>query len=77
MRQVIKDYIEKEIVGQPIAFGDNESLFDRDILTSLGIIQLTRFLQEEQNIPIDIDEIVVEDFETIDNILALLARLKK
>lgn len=50
------------------AISDDDSLTTRGIVDSLGIFQVVAFLQETFDVPIDDDDITVENFSTIDMI---------
>ena len=47
---------------------NDESLFETNIVDSLGVLQLVSFLEEQFNIQVEDEEMVPENFETI-NIL--------
>lgn len=47
-------------------------LLDREILDSMGILQVVTFLEDEYGIEIDDEELVAENFATIDHIARLV-----
>ena len=46
-------------------------------LDSLQIVQMVSFLEAEYNVGIDIEEMVPENFETVDRIVAMVERLRQ
>ena len=44
---------------------DDESLFDRGIIDSLGVLKLVAFLEEQYGVCVDDEELIPENFETI------------
>ncbi len=58
-----QEYIEKgEIVD------DSESLLERGIIDSVGIAKLVGFLEETYKIKVDEDDLMPENFDSIDAI---------
>ena len=74
IEQVIKDHIIKEFMhGKPdVELDGDYPLFDEGIIDSLGIFRLVAFLTQEFSIKVEPDEVVLENFESIDNIRALV-----
>jgi acyl carrier protein len=78
MKETIKKYIIEKIVGEEIDFADDASLFGEGIIDSLGQVKLISFLEKHYNITIDSGEITTENFDTINQIVALVEKkLKK
>jgi acyl carrier protein len=78
MKETIKKYIIEKIVGEEIDFADDTSLFGEGIIDSLGQVKLISFLEKHYNITIDSGEITTENFDTINQIVALVEKkLKK
>ncbi len=74
MRKAIRQFILDYLVDTDVTFGDHDSLYDLNILDSLGVLQLIMFLHDKYSISIDPSSLKVEDFETIDNIIGFLER---
>lgn len=53
-----------------------DSLLDSGLIDSVGIFELVSFLEERFGVQIPDEEIVPEHFETIENLNALVARLR-
>lgn len=78
MKETIKKYIIEKIVGEEIDFAADTSLFGEGIIDSLGQVKLISFLEKHYNITIDSGEITTENFDTINQIVALVEKkLKK
>ena len=48
--------------------GDDDSFLDKGILDSIGVIELTNFIQTRYRIRIDVADIVPENFDTINKL---------
>ena len=73
----IKEFIIKEIA----IINDNKEINDCDadllmseVLDSLGIVTLIGRIEEEYKIEIDADDIIPENFETINSITELIGK---
>jgi len=71
----IKDYV-KEAATIPAGYEltNNTLLFDEGLFDSMGFMALISFLQEEYNVQPNDDELVVENFESIDSIVGYLSK---
>lgn len=71
----IKDYV-KEAATVPTGFEltNNTLLFDEGLFDSMGFMALISFLQEEFNVQPNDDELVVENFESINAIISYLSK---
>ena len=66
MAEEIKEFLVKErLIKSDQSIDDNESLFENGIIDSLGIIELTVFIQNTYNVIIGEDDLVPENFETL------------
>ena len=72
MKQTIKQYIVDKIVGEEIEIADDASLFSEGIIDSLGNVKLISFLEKQYNIRIEPGEITMENFDTINQIVAFV-----
>jgi acyl carrier protein len=72
--QAIAEYIRSEFLrDQPDAvLATDEPLIQTGVIDSLGIFLLIGFLEERFNISVDPKDVVLENFETIDAITALV-----
>jgi acyl carrier protein len=69
----MKDKLRKFIIDN-FMFGegsveDDKSLFESGIIDSLGFIKLLAFIEEEMKVPIDMSEVTVDNFQTINNMV--------
>jgi acyl carrier protein len=75
----IWEFIKAEIIkdNNISNFKDTDSLIETGIIDSLGIQKLLVYLENAFSIEISDDELVPENFETIDAIAQLIDRLQK
>lgn len=66
----------KDINGKDDISDFNIDLFTNDMLDSLGIAQLVAALEETFNIEIDPEDILPENFSTVNEINALVRKYK-
>jgi acyl carrier protein len=74
VEEILKSQILKEFMyDQPEVILDNKSLLiEEEIIDSLGIFVLISFIEEQFNVKINPDEVVLDNFETIDTIKFLV-----
>jgi len=72
----IKEYILTELVKDKshANVADSDSLIESGIVDSLGIMKLIGFLEDKIAIRISDDDLVPENFSTIDSITALVQK---
>jgi len=75
IEEKVNDYV-KETATIPANFelANNTLLFDEGLFDSMGFMALISFLQEEYNVQPNDDELIVENFESIDAIVAYLSK---
>ena len=77
----IKEVVRKFIGENYFAAGvhpdlrDDDSFLQKGIIDSIGVIELTSFIQNQYDIKIKVPEIIPKNFDTIDN-LARYIRMK-
>lgn len=78
LEQTLKVFIEENLVRDkssgPIGF--DESLMTRGVLDSLGLMNLIAFIEEKTGLRIGDDEVMLENFETINAIVATIDRVR-
>ena len=75
IRNQVRDFIAEYGNNRGVTgIGDDESLLRRNVVDSLGVFRLIAFLEEAFPLSIDDSDIAPENFETIDQITALVAR---
>ena len=75
MRDTILEILED--IGEDVDFDTCETLIDDGILSSLDIIQLIGALNDEFDISIPATEIIPENFNSVDAMAAMVARLSE
>ena len=75
MRDTILEILED--IGEDVDFDTCETLIDDGILSSLDIIQLIGALNYEFDLSIPATEIVPENFNSVDAMVAMVARLSE
>ena len=53
---------------------NSDSFLDSGIIDSTGILEVITFIQDELNITIEDDEMIPENLDSIDNILAFVGK---
>ena len=71
---MIRQYIVTELIKdkKQANLKDSDSLIESGIVDSLGIMKLIGFLEDKINIQISDDELVPENFSSVDSIAALV-----
>ena len=77
MKEQIKQYIVDTFLYGQGTITDDQPLFDSGIIDSLGFIKLLAFLEETFQIDIDRSEVGMENFNTVNEILATIQSKKK
>jgi acyl carrier protein len=66
IESTLKKYIYDEIlVGSSDPLGNDDSLIDSGIIDSLSLLRLMSFIEKQFNIQIDDQEVVGDNFQTI------------
>lgn len=77
MKEQIRSFIVENFLFGERGVEDDEPLFDSGIIDSLGLIKLIAFIEKKFNISIDMSEIMIENFNTLNGIMETLkSRLK-
>ena len=71
----VRTYIKENFLYRTGAdqVGDDDPLLDSGIVDSMGILQLVSFLESEFGIDVDDDQIVPDNFETMNSIAAFVS----
>jgi acyl carrier protein len=71
-------FVREDLVGSndPNAIDENEPLIDSGYIDSMGLMQLTTFIEERTGVRIPDDEVVPDNFQTVASIEQLITRLK-
>lgn len=75
MHDQIRNYIAEELKWDKPAseLSDDYPLLERDVVDSLGIFKIIGFIEDEFDVEVDDEELVPENFETINSIAALIS----
>ena len=71
MRRDIRNFLKK-VCGRHIHVDDNDSLLENGIIDSLTMIELLTFIERRFGVTVKDDELIPENFETIDAISCFL-----
>jgi len=74
MKSIINAYISRELLNKPglLPLQDNSPLLESGILDSLSILKLVLFLEQEFGVVMNAEDVIPENFETVDAICAYL-----
>ncbi len=72
IKNKICDYIIKSTFDDVKKINNKTLIFEEGVLDSMGLLFLIEFLKEEFNVTTNDDELVVKNFESIDNIFLFL-----
>jgi acyl carrier protein len=75
---VINNYLTKEVVTNPelLPIKGDTMLIRSGVLDSLSLLKLVFFLEKQFSITVDMEEVIPENFETIDTICGLIKKKK-
>jgi acyl carrier protein len=73
----IRRYLVDELIqDDEIDLAAGDAIFSSGLLDSFRVTQLMTFLEDTFGVRISVGDVVLDDFDTIERILALLDRLK-
>jgi acyl carrier protein len=68
MKEIIKKYIVEKILDSSEPIDYQSSLYNSELITSMGHLKLIQFLERKFNISLPMSEISIENFDTIESI---------
>ena len=68
MKEQIREHIGAAFMGGKGAPSDAQPLFTSGIIDSLGFIRLISFLEKTFEVSIDVSQITIENFDTVERI---------
>jgi len=75
MKDKIKAFIiENLLFGNDEGLNDDTSFLDKGIIASTGILELVSFFEEEYSNSVKDEELVPENLDSINNVVAYLER---
>lgn len=78
LEQTLKSFIEENLLHDDAkgTVSLDEPLVDRGVLDSMGLMNLIGFLEERLGVRVPDEEVLLENFATINDIVATVDRLK-
>lgn len=75
-RKRIREYILENFMftDDETALNDGESLLTKGVIDSVGALEITQFIEETFNIKVKEDEMLPENLDSVDNIVAFVQR---
>ena len=78
LREPLMRYITERLLQNRRVLNDpNESLLERGVIDSIGLLNLITFLETETGIRVPEQEMVPENFDSVVSMEALVAKLKR
>lgn len=76
VEQQVRDYILENYLftDDQSALANGDSFLDKGILDSTGILEVIYFIEEEFGIKVQDEEMVPENLDSVDNIIAFVDR---
>ncbi len=72
MKEKIKKYIVDTFMYGEGSFEDDAQLFESGIVDSMGFIKLLSFIEATFNVPIDMSEVTMDNFGTVNDIITMV-----
>jgi methoxymalonate biosynthesis acyl carrier protein len=76
IRQEIHDYLVTELASERDSFAPDENLLAQGIIDSMGILSLVSFMEARFGIKASDDDMVPENFETLEALRQFVERKK-
>ena len=76
IKQQIRDYIAENFMFSSNGFNmdDNESFLEAGVVDSLGVLEMVTFVEETFGLKVPDEEIVPDNFDSVDNLAAYIER---
>lgn len=76
VEQKIRDYMLDNYLftDDQSALNSSDSFLDKGIIDSTGILEVIFFLEEEFSVQVEDEEMVPENFDSVDNIVKFIAK---
>ena len=68
---ILENYLFSD---DPSALADGDSFLDKGIIDSTGILEVIYFLEDEFNVSVEDDEMIPENLDSVDNIVAFIGK---
>ena len=77
VRKRLREFVAKNFyLADPDSFDDKTSFLDRGIIDSTGVLELVTFVENEYGLAVADDDMVPANFDSIDALVAFVARKK-
>ncbi len=70
-RNILENYL---FTDDPAALNDADSFLEKGIIDSTGILELIYFMEDEFGIKVQDEEMIPENLDSVDNLIAFVAR---
>jgi acyl carrier protein len=70
----IRHFIANELGREVMMVADGESLLEAGVIDSLGVLELVKFIEQRYGLNVSEDEMMPENFDTLNAIAAFIAR---
>jgi acyl carrier protein len=75
IKKRLREFVAKQFyVADPGSFDDASSFLDRGIIDSTGVLELVSFVEGEYGLSIADEEIIPSNFDSVDALVAFVAR---
>lgn len=74
MPEIRSFIVENFLYGQDDGFGDDVSFLEKGIIDSTGVLELVSFVEDKYGISVDDEELVPDNFDSLNNLSAYIAR---
>ena len=75
--ELVSDFIKENfLLGNGFKFNMDTNLFEKGILDSTGVIELVSFVEQQFEITIEDEELILDNFSTLQSIESFLAQKK-
>lgn len=74
VKEKVRGYILENYLfsDDPAALADGDSFLDKGIIDSTGILEVIYFLEDEFGMSVEDDEMIPENLDSVDNIVAFI-----
>jgi len=77
LKEKIKTFIvENFMFGDADGLKDDSSFLEEGVIDSTGVLELVNFLEEDFSIDVDDEDLIPENLDTINNVVAYVERKK-
>ena len=78
VKKVVRQFIVDTFLfgSEDEPFGDNDSFLEKGIIDSTGVLELIEFIEENYGINVEDDELVPDNFDSLDNVAVYINRKK-